>query len=64
MLFIEVNTDEIGIIRQFTFSSSLQRMSVIVRRLGADNFEIYSKGAPEKIASLCVTDSGKLYFIV
>ncbi|KAG1672905.1 putative cation-transporting ATPase 13A3 [Nymphon striatum] len=44
---------EIGIVRQFTFSSSLQRMSVVVRRLGADHMDVYVKGAPEKIASLC-----------
>ncbi|KAH3827166.1 hypothetical protein DPMN_129095, partial [Dreissena polymorpha] len=48
---------EIGIVRQFTFSSSLQRMSVIVRNLGSDHFDIYTKGAPEMVASLCITDT-------
>ncbi|XP_052278090.1 polyamine-transporting ATPase 13A3-like isoform X1 [Dreissena polymorpha] len=48
---------EIGIVRQFTFSSSLQRMSVIVRQLGSDHFDIYTKGAPEMVSSLCVTDT-------
>lgn len=43
---------EIGIIRQFTFSSSLQRMSVIARTLGSDHFDLYAKGAPEKILML------------
>ncbi|XP_052082526.1 polyamine-transporting ATPase 13A3-like isoform X6 [Mytilus californianus] len=43
---------EIGIIRQFTFSSSLQRMSVIVRMLGSQHFELFAKGAPEKIIQL------------
>ncbi|XP_076056753.1 polyamine-transporting ATPase anne boleyn isoform X2 [Oratosquilla oratoria] len=43
---------ELGILRQFTFTSSLQRMSVITRRLGASNFDLYCKGSPEKIASL------------
>ncbi|XP_069105845.1 polyamine-transporting ATPase 13A3-like [Argopecten irradians] len=43
---------EVGIIRQFTFTSSLQRMSVITRRIGASNFDLFCKGAPEKIASL------------
>lgn len=51
------SSEQIGIVRQFTFSSSLQRMSVIVRQLGADHFDIYSKGAPEMIASLCAADS-------
>ncbi|KAL3862275.1 hypothetical protein ACJMK2_008256, partial [Sinanodonta woodiana] len=46
-------TEEIGIVRQFTFSSSLQRMSVIVRKLGGKVFELYTKGAPEMVASLC-----------
>ncbi|CAC5407094.1 Probable cation-transporting ATPase W08D2.5,Probable cation-transporting ATPase 13A3 [Mytilus coruscus] len=43
---------EIGIIRQFTFSSSLQRMSVIVRMLGSPHFDLFAKGAPEKIIQL------------
>ncbi|GAB1609336.1 cation-transporting ATPase 13A3-like isoform X2 [Argonauta hians] len=48
---------EVGIVRQFTFTSSLQRMSVIVRKLGNNHMDIYSKGAPEKIASLCRPDT-------
>ena len=56
---LQIGTDEIGIIRQFTFSSSLQRMSVITRKLGEDHFNIYTKGAPEMIASLCVKDTSK-----
>lgn len=43
---------EVGIVRQFPFSSSLQRMSVITRILGAKHFEIYTKGSPEIIAFL------------
>ncbi|XP_042233041.1 polyamine-transporting ATPase 13A3-like isoform X2 [Homarus americanus] len=43
---------ELGILRQFPFSSTLQRMSVITRQLGAPNFELYCKGSPEMIASL------------
>ena len=49
---------EIGIVRQFTFSSSLQRMSVITRTLGASHFDIYAKGSPEMIASLCLPHTG------
>ncbi|GFN76982.1 cation-transporting ATPase, partial [Plakobranchus ocellatus] len=44
---------EVGIIRQFTFSSSAQRMSVITRTMGEDHMDIHCKGAPEKVASLC-----------
>jgi len=51
-------SEEVGIVRQFTFSSSLQRMSVITRELNSDCFNIYSKGAPEMIASMCVPESG------
>nr|XP_054769052.1 polyamine-transporting ATPase 13A3-like [Lytechinus pictus] len=48
---------EIGIIKQFPFSSSLQRMSVITRAMNAKHMCVYTKGAPEKIASLCLPDS-------
>ncbi|XP_021171298.2 probable cation-transporting ATPase 13A3 isoform X2 [Fundulus heteroclitus] len=44
---------EIGIVRQFPFSSALQRMSVAVRRLGEKHMEAFLKGAPEVVASLC-----------
>ena len=50
---------QIGVIRQFTFTSGLQRMSVIVRNLIDDHFELYCKGAPEMIASLCNAETGK-----
>ncbi|XP_013781751.2 probable cation-transporting ATPase 13A3 isoform X3 [Limulus polyphemus] len=45
---------EIGIVRQFPFSSSAQRMGVICRTLGKPHMDLYVKGAPEKIASLCL----------
>ncbi|XP_064642125.1 polyamine-transporting ATPase 13A3-like isoform X2 [Lineus longissimus] len=48
----EVPPFEIGIVRQFTFSSSLQRMSVITRILGDNHYNLYTKGAPETITSL------------
>ncbi|XP_030629538.1 probable cation-transporting ATPase 13A3 [Chanos chanos] len=44
---------EIGIVRQFPFSSALQRMSVVARQLGGKYMEAYLKGAPEVVASLC-----------
>uniref|UniRef100_A0A8C7XSF2 Cation-transporting ATPase 13A3 n=1 Tax=Oryzias sinensis TaxID=183150 RepID=A0A8C7XSF2_9TELE len=44
---------EMGIVHQFPFSSALQRMSVVVRRLGQKHMDAYLKGAPEVVASLC-----------
>ncbi|XP_054889381.1 polyamine-transporting ATPase 13A3-like isoform X4 [Poeciliopsis prolifica] len=44
---------EMGIVRQFPFSSALQRMSVVVRRLGDKHMEAFLKGAPEVVAGLC-----------
>ncbi|XP_024908394.1 probable cation-transporting ATPase 13A3 isoform X2 [Cynoglossus semilaevis] len=44
---------EIGIVRQFPFSSALQRMSVVVRKLGEKHMDAYLKGAPEVVAALC-----------
>uniref|UniRef100_T1H8S0 Cation-transporting ATPase n=1 Tax=Rhodnius prolixus TaxID=13249 RepID=T1H8S0_RHOPR len=45
---------EIGIVRQFHFSSNIQCMSVITRTLGARNMTLYTKGAPEKILKMCL----------
>uniref|UniRef100_A0A8D0AV22 ATPase 13A3 n=1 Tax=Sander lucioperca TaxID=283035 RepID=A0A8D0AV22_SANLU len=44
---------EIGIVRQFPFSSALQRMCVVARLLGEKRMDAYMKGAPEVVASLC-----------
>ncbi|XP_038157621.1 probable cation-transporting ATPase 13A3 isoform X2 [Cyprinodon tularosa] len=44
---------EIGIVRQFPFSSALQRMSVVCRTVGEKCMDTYMKGAPEVVASLC-----------
>lgn len=48
---------EVAILRQFSFSSSLQRMSVVARQINGNQFELYSKGAPETILSLCDSTS-------
>ncbi|KZC05774.1 putative cation-transporting ATPase 13A3 [Dufourea novaeangliae] len=48
---------EIGIVRQFPFTSSLQRMSVITRTLGANHYDLYCKGSPEMILSLSKAES-------
>jgi len=43
---------EIGTVQRYQFSNSLQRMSVIVRASGLDNFRAYTKGSPETIINL------------
>ncbi|XP_029433723.1 cation-transporting ATPase 13A2 isoform X2 [Rhinatrema bivittatum] len=43
----------VGILLRFPFSSSLQRMSVVAKPAGDALPEVYMKGAPEMVASLC-----------
>lgn len=50
---------EVGIVRQFPFTSSLQRMSVITRTLGANHYDLYCKGSPEMILSLSRAESSE-----
>lgn len=49
----EATACEVGIVRQFPFSSALQRMSVVVRTLGQKHMNAFLKGAPEVVARLC-----------
>ncbi|XP_021065625.1 probable cation-transporting ATPase 13A3 [Mus pahari] len=53
---------EIGIVRQFPFSSALQRMSVVARTLGEKRMDAYMKGAPEVVASLCKPETVPIDF--
>ncbi|XP_057652455.1 polyamine-transporting ATPase 13A3-like isoform X1 [Diorhabda carinulata] len=48
---------QIGIIREFPFSSSSQRMGVIMRRLDGTYFEYYCKGSPEMVLKFVNPDS-------
>ncbi|KAJ2036549.1 hypothetical protein H4S03_003570 [Coemansia sp. S3946] len=49
--------EEVGILRCFEFSSSLCRASVIAKRLHGGYAEVYVKGAPEVVRTLCIPTS-------
>uniref|UniRef100_A0AAG5DJ16 Cation-transporting ATPase n=1 Tax=Anopheles atroparvus TaxID=41427 RepID=A0AAG5DJ16_ANOAO len=51
------NSNDIGIVREFSFTSALQRMSVITRKVSDNHFNVYVKGSPEMISSLCRPES-------
>lgn len=50
-----------AIAKQFTFSSSLLRMSVLCKTLGNGYMEVFTKGAPEKITTLCKPETSKCF---
>lgn len=51
------NAREICIMQRYQFSSSLQRMSVIVSAKGSNDYRAYTKGSPEMIISLSKTET-------
>ncbi|KJE95551.1 ATPase type 13A2 isoform 3, variant [Capsaspora owczarzaki ATCC 30864] len=51
--YLSSSPHEIGIVRQFHFSSHLQRMSVIVNHLEQREMAVYVKGSPEMLRELC-----------
>lgn len=44
---------EIAILKTYPFDSAVQRMTTVTKKKGAQQFDVYIKGAPEKIASTC-----------
>jgi cation-transporting ATPase 13A3/4/5 len=44
---------EIACLKTYPFDSAVQRMTVVTKKKGAPQFDVYVKGAPEKVASLC-----------
>lgn len=51
------DVSEIGIVRQFPFSSNLQCMSVICRELTSPHMVAFTKGAPEKLQGMCLPET-------
>ncbi|XP_063597284.1 probable cation-transporting ATPase 13A4 [Penaeus indicus] len=49
---------EVAVLKTFPFEAREQRTTVIVRRKGFPACEVFIKGAPEKVASLCRPDTG------
>lgn len=64
LLFQLQTSYEIGIVRQFPFSSALQRMAVVAKVLGEKRMDAYVKGAPEVVASLCRSETGEDHFLL
>uniref|UniRef100_A0AAR5PDG0 Cation-transporting P-type ATPase C-terminal domain-containing protein n=1 Tax=Dendroctonus ponderosae TaxID=77166 RepID=A0AAR5PDG0_DENPD len=48
---------QIGIIREFSFSSTAQCMSVICKDLKKPNMFAFTKGAPEKLYNFCIPET-------
>lgn len=48
----------IAILHQFPFSSGLQRMSVVSKKIGEEQYDVYMKGAPEIVSSFCRPETG------
>ncbi|KAM4693465.1 putative cation-transporting ATPase 13A4 [Discoglossus pictus] len=57
-----VPVEGIAILHQFPFSSSLQRMSVIVQVIGGDEHLAFLKGAPEMVKQFCKPETVPLNF--
>lgn len=53
----DIHDFQIGIIKEFPFSSNSQRMGVIIRSLRGTTFEYYCKGSPEMLMNFIKKDS-------
>lgn len=62
LMSLQSPVDAITILRQFPFSSALQRMSVIAQLSGDLHPHVYMKGAPEMVARFCRTETGTAIF--
>jgi len=48
---------EIALLKQYPFDSAVQRMTVVAKKKGAQYYSVFVKGAPEKIASFCRSET-------
>ena len=54
---------EIALLKTYPFDSAVQRMTVVTRKKGAQQFDVYVKGAPEKVASLCRQETSEFILV-
>ena len=50
---------EIALLKQYPFDSAVQRMTVVAKKKGAQYYSVFIKGAPEKVASFCRSETSK-----
>lgn len=63
LMSLQSPVDAITVLRQFPFSSGLQRMSVIAQLAGDLHLQVYMKGAPEMVARFCRSETGTDIFV-
>ena len=52
---------EIALLKQYPFDSAVQRMTVVAKKKGAQYYSVFMKGAPEKVASFCRSETSKSF---
>ena len=52
---------EIALLKTYPFDSAVQRMTVVSKKKGAAHFDMYVKGAPEKVAGLCKPETSEWF---
>jgi len=50
------------LLKTYPFDSAVQRMTVVAKKKGAAAFDVYVKGAPEKVASFCKPETSEIFF--
>ena len=50
---------EIALLKQYPFDSAVQRMTVVAKKKGAQYYSVFVKGAPEKVASFCRSETSE-----